>query len=314
MNSDRARASVDSASSVQDVRVIDQLARSTLFRQYREDFEETTGLPLALRPAGSFNSPLHDSSHANPFCQLLATQNSSCAACLRLHQRLASEATAESVSGQCFAGLTESAVPIRVGDEVLGHLQTGQILLHRPTDRRFREIEQELKKMGVRVDRTRLKEAYRRTRVLTRKHYESAVRLLSTFALHLGVVANQIAVQASGAEPPAMRRARDYVEDHLDEEISLARVARACHMSEFYFCKIFKKTTGMTFTHYLARQRIERVKRDLLNPHLRVSEAAFATGFQSLSQFNRVFRRIAGESPSRYRERMLAGPASHQAA
>ncbi len=314
MNSDRARSSLASSPPLQDVRVIDQLARSTLFRQYREDFEETTGLPLALRPAGSFNSPLHDSPRANPFCQLLASQNPSCAACLRLHQSLATAAKAETVTGQCFAGLTESAIPIRVGDEVLGHLQTGQILLHRPTERRFREIEQQLAKMGAHIDHDQLHEAYRRTRVLTRKHYESAVRLLSTFALHLGVVANQIAVQANGAEPPAMRRARDYVEDHLDEEISLARVARACHMSEFYFCKIFKKTTGMTFTHYLARQRIERVKRDLLNPHLRVSEAAFATGFQSLSQFNRVFRRIAGESPSRYRERVLAGPATYRAA
>jgi AraC-like DNA-binding protein len=76
------------------------------------------------------------------------------------------------------------------------------------------------------------------------------------------------------------------------------------NMSAFYFCKMFKKATGMTFTDYLARVRVEKVKNLLLNPHKRVSEAAYEAGFQSLSQFNRVFRRIAGESPSAYRERL----------
>ena len=75
-------------------------------------------------------------------------------------------------------------------------------------------------------------------------------------------------------------------------------------MSAFYFCKVFKKTTGLTFTEFLARHRIEQVKQLLLNPHARVSEAAFSVGFQSLSQFNRLFRRIAGESPSAYRDHL----------
>jgi AraC-like DNA-binding protein len=60
----------------------------------------------------------------------------------------------------------------------------------------------------------------------------------------------------------------------------------------------------MTFTEYLARLRVEKVKQLLINPNKRVSEAAFEAGFQSLSQFNRVFLRVAGESPSFYRERL----------
>ncbi len=75
-------------------------------------------------------------------------------------------------------------------------------------------------------------------------------------------------------------------------------------MSAFYFCKMFKKATGLTFTDYLARVRIEKVKNLLLNPNKRISEAAYEVGFQSLSQFNRVFRRIAGESPTTYRDRI----------
>jgi AraC-like DNA-binding protein len=60
----------------------------------------------------------------------------------------------------------------------------------------------------------------------------------------------------------------------------------------------------MTFTDYVARVRVEKVKNLLLDPNKRVSEAAYEAGFQSLSQFNRVFRRIAGASPSHYREQL----------
>jgi AraC-like DNA-binding protein len=64
---------------------------------------------------------------------------------------------------------------------------------------------------------------------------------------------------------------------------------------------MFKQATGLTFTDYLARVRIEKVKNLLLNPHKRISEAAYEAGFQSLSQFNRVFRRVTGQSPNHWR-------------
>ncbi len=297
-----------------EVNVIEHLERSPLYRQYRADFEETTGLPLALRPVGSFRSPLHESSRANPFCALLAKSNPACAACLRMQQRFEAEATSEPSTLECFAGMTESATPVRLGEKVLGHLQTGQVLLHAPTAKRFETIAKRLRELGATVDLTQLREAYFRTRILTRKHYESVVRLVHVFAQHLGVVSNQVVVQESSGEPPVVKRARAFVAEHLEEEISLSRVARASNMSAFYFCKVFKKSTGVTFTDYLARQRVERVKQELLNPHVRVSESAFNSGFQSLSQFNRVFRRIAGESPSHYRDRIHGHTAGARAA
>jgi AraC-like DNA-binding protein len=99
-------------------------------------------------------------------------------------------------------------------------------------------------------------------------------------------------------------KARSFIAEHQGEEITLSQVARAVNMSPFYFCKMFKKATGVNFTEYVSRVRVERVKELLLNPHTRVSEAAFEAGFQSLSQFNRAFRRIAGEAPSDYRDRI----------
>ncbi|HEX9781529.1 MAG TPA: AraC family transcriptional regulator, partial [Opitutaceae bacterium] len=105
--------------------------------------------------------------------------------------------------------------------------------------------------------------------------------------------------------------AKDFIEKNQSDELALVTVVRAVNTSTFYFCKIFKKATGLTFTEYLGRVRIERAKSLLLNPHLRVSEVAFEVGFQSLSQFNRVFKRITGSSPTDYRGRLsLTQPAA----
>lgn len=283
---------------------IEHLQRSEIYRDYQKAFEATTGLPLALRAAGSFKSPMHGSKQANPFCVLMATTNETCSACLRLQQRVEQEAIFGAKTLKCSTGLYESAVPIRVGTNVLGYLQTGQVLQEAPTPTRFRAISRQLLAAGSKIDLSQLKAAYFKTRVLTARQYESVVNLLSIFSQHLAALSNQVLVQQASAESPIITRARAYIAEHQSEDLTLHAVAQAVHISAFYFCKLFKQSTGLTLTEYLARIRVESVKQMLLNPHMRVSEAAYAAGFQSLSQFNRVFRRIEGESPTIYRDRL----------
>jgi AraC-like DNA-binding protein/ligand-binding sensor protein len=290
--------------------LVAQLKRSQIFRDYEQAFRETTGLPINLRAIEGFDLPHHGDPKESPFCALMAGSNHSCAACLQLQKRVEQEAQLQPKTLRCFAGLCDSAVPVRVGDNLIAFLQTGQILLHPPQKADFNRATRELVKFGYEVDMKQLEEAYFQTRVITRKQYESILRLLTIFAQHLSAVSNQLMVEEATAESPAIARARAYIAEKHAEELSLSEVSHVVNMSAFYFCKTFKKATGMTFTDYLARVRVEKVKNLLLNPHKRVSEAAYEAGFQSLSQFNRVFRRIAGEAPSTYRER-FHGPAAH---
>jgi AraC-like DNA-binding protein len=278
--------SADKLPAQQSRAVVAQLKRSQIYRDYEQAFRETTGLPIALRPIEAFDLPHHGDPKENPFCSLMSRSNHSCAACLQL---------------------CDSAVPVRVGENLVAFLQTGQIMLHQPKKSEFTKATRSLINWGTEVDMKRLEEAYFQTRVVTKKQHESIIRLLTIFAQHLSTLSNQLMVQEATAESPAVAKARVFIAEHQSEELSLSQVASAVNMSAFYFCKTFKKATGMTFTEYLARVRVEKVKNLLLNPHKRVSEAAYEAGFQSLSQFNRVFRRIAGESPSVYRER-IHGP------
>jgi len=270
--------------------IVAQLKRSRVFRDYEQAFRETTGLPLSLRPIEAFDLPHHGDPKEAPFCALMAQSNRSCAACLQLQRRVEEEARIHPKTLRCFAGLCDSAVPVRVGDDLIAFLQTGQILLHDPSKTDFAQATRQLLHWGAEVDLKQLEEAYFQTRVVTKKQYESILRLLAIFAQHLAVVSNQLMVQSESAGTPAIVKARGLIAERHAEELSLTEVARTVNMSAFYFCKSFKKATGLTFTGYLARVRVEKVKNLLLNPNKRVSEAAYEAGFQSLSQFNRVFR------------------------
>src|ERR1017187_2686376 len=284
--------------------LVDQLRRSQIHRDYEDAFGGTTGLPINLRPAEAFDLPHSADPNENPFCALMATSNHSCAACLQLQRKIEDQAKLEPKTLKCFAGLCDSAVPVRVGENLIAFLSTGQILLHKPSRKQFAKTTRTMLKWGTEVDLKSLEEAYFQSRVVTKRPYESVLRLLSVLLQTLSGMSTQLMMRSEAAEAPAVTRARVYIAEHHSDEVALGDVARAVNMSAFYFCKTFKKATGVTFTEYLARVRVEKVKNLMLNPHKRVSEAAFEAGFQSLSQFNRVFRRIEGEAPSAYRERL----------
>jgi AraC-like DNA-binding protein len=285
--------------------IVDAMVNSKIYQDYEKAFGEATGMPVALRPVESWQLPHHGKSNENPFCHIMAQKSGSCSACLQVQQALSQSATEEPRTITCPVGMCDTAVPVRVGDRVVGFLQTGQVFLKKPTPNQFERTVKLTEEWGVEAERSELQEAYFGTRVVSQKQHNSVVQLLSIFAQHLSLLSNQMVVQQENSEPPVITRAKEYIHEHQTEEISLGQVAKAVNTSTFYFCKMFKKVTGINFTHYLSRVRIEKSKNLLLNPNLRVSEIAFEVGFQSLTHFNRVFKKILGQSPTEYRSQLL---------
>jgi AraC-like DNA-binding protein/ligand-binding sensor protein len=284
--------------------VLEHLSKSQIYQDYERAFGEATGLPLTLSPVEDWHLAHHRRRHENPCCALLAKQSKTCAACLRTQQELGATAREESKTVTCFAGLCETAIPLRIGDNLIGFLRTGEVMLRSPSKRHLNRVARRLLELGLKIDSKELHEAYFHTRVLSQKQYESVQQLLRIFAQHLSIVANQLVFRTENSEPPIISRAREFIASNYTEDLSLASVAKAVHMSTFYFCKQFKKATGLNFTNYLGRVRVERAKERLLNPNVRVSEIAYEVGFQSLTHFNRVFRKLTGESPSNYRSHL----------
>jgi AraC-like DNA-binding protein len=274
-----------------------------MFRDYQMAFEKATGLPLSLQPPESThpNGSMERPAVGNAFCALMARTNRSCEACFAVQKRLEEEAKLEPKTLKCFAGLCETAVPVRGGDRVIAFLQTGRILVDAPNRRQFSKTARELLRLGTEVDLKQFEEAYYATRVLAPDQYESMVRLLTIFAGHLATCGNQLALQRAAPDDGAVGRARQIIDEGFRDELSLGGVARRVNVSAGYFSMMFKRATGLNFVDYVSRLRVEKAKNLLQNPQFRISEAAYEVGFQSLSQFNRAFRRIVGESPRAWR-------------
>jgi AraC-like DNA-binding protein len=283
---------------------IEKLAESKIYRDYEEAFHTATGLPLSLTGTIPRGLVHHGKPTENAFCRQMAAKTRSCSACLEVQESLTSHHSSEPKTVVCFAGLCDTTVPVYTGKNLIGYLQTGQVFLKKPGKEQFKRVTQELVSWGLEVDLKKLEEAYFHTRVISQEQYQAVIRLLSIFAQHLSAAANQITVQEQTSEPIQVVKAREFIAEHQDEDLCLDQVANYVHTSTYYFCKLFKKATGLTFTEYLTRIRVEKARSLLADRQKRISEIAFEVGFQSLSQFNRAFLRIAGQSPTVFRENL----------
>ncbi len=283
--------------------LVEMLRRSRLFRDYENVFTKATGLALTLRPLEFWQLAHRGKKHENPFCAMLAEHPKSLAVCLQAHQDMIDHTGLLPHTVTCPFGLTETAIPVKLGADTIGYLRIGQILRHTPAKADTNKVTREVERCGLKFDGG-LRKAWEKNPLIPPDKYNAIVRLLSFFGEQLSALTNQLVVERQNAEPPLVQKAREYIDKHRTEPLSLSAVAQAAGASVFHFCKVFRKSTGLKFTDYVARIRLEDARTQLLNPNRRVSEVAYDVGFQSLTQFNRMFKRVFGQSPTEFRNHL----------
>jgi AraC family transcriptional regulator len=108
-------------------------------------------------------------------------------------------------------------------------------------------------------------------------------------------------VYKGGLPGNRLKRVLDFVADSLDQNISLSQLAAIAGMSPHYFSQLFKQSTGRAPHNYVLMQRIERAKQQLREFKHSVIDVGLDVGFQNPSHFARMFRKLAGTTPSEYR-------------
>lgn len=96
-------------------------------------------------------------------------------------------------------------------------------------------------------------------------------------------------------------RVQWYIEQHLDEDLSLSRLARVAHFSPYHFHRIFQAVVGESVAEYVRRLRLEQAAFLLKTTSLSVTAVGLETGYGTLEAFSRAFRQMFGVSPSGYR-------------
>lgn len=92
-----------------------------------------------------------------------------------------------------------------------------------------------------------------------------------------------------------------YIHSHYQNELSLEEISKRFFVSAHHLSRQFNKVTGFTFTEYIQMTRIRNAQQMLLNSNQKITEIAAQCGFASFSQFNRIFNKLNGMSPSAYR-------------
>ena len=110
-------------------------------------------------------------------------------------------------------------------------------------------------------------------------------------------------IEAVGGLPPRrLQRVFSHVRENIAQELAVVELAQVVGMSQYYFSKLFKLSTGTTPHQYVMRQRVEHAQELLREGRTPLAEVATHVGFETQSHFTSVFRRLCGVTPKHYRD------------
>jgi len=95
---------------------------------------------------------------------------------------------------------------------------------------------------------------------------------------------------------------KNYVEEHINEDLSLTKLGEMLHFHPFYLSRMFKQVTGKNLTEYISQVKLRKAKEMLQRGEIRINEVASALGFETASYFTRFFKKYTGMTPNEYRE------------
>jgi AraC-like DNA-binding protein len=280
-------------------RLLEELRSSEVFREYEQAYHEVTHLPLVIRSINGKEAIDFNPDHEHDFCQFMRQHNDSCKTCIHVEQEHLD--SAESINKTCFAGVHVTAVPIKVHQNVVGYLQTGEVLLENPSIQKLEESAKTLLQWGIKLSPEDIKQLLESGPILSPKQYEAVIKMLEIFARHISEVAAKVSISPELNEPDGIKKSRDYIQKHIDEKITLDQAASVANMSASHFCRVFKKATDMNFSEYVARHRVEKAKEMLVESNYTMAHIAYDCGFNSVTDFNRTFKKITGITPTDFR-------------
>jgi len=277
-----------------------QLTNSESVRQQQVAFSCATGLPLTLLPASG-----NSKSGAPPtiFCVdgcMGPGSGKLCQEGLLDAEHRAAEA-GHAMHCQCPAGLVKLVTPVMINHRHVGNLLAGPFSVGTLDARQLQRWKNQLRKWGLQSRLAGLRASWQSTPKISAEKLEAVKTLLEMFAQYLAECGQRLLLEEATRRSPLLKKIESEFAAQGDYAVTVRELADRLSISPCYFCKLFRKQTGLTFTEYRIQLRIETAKRLLLNRHMRVSEAAFEAGFDSIPYFNRAFRRLVGCSPTQFR-------------
>lgn len=213
---------------------------------------------------------------------------------------------------KCHSGLIDVIIPILYEGEIIGAFLIGQFLLE--NNQEF-ELEKILKEnIGKNIDLKLLQEKYKELTVISLEKLESIIRIVtySTYYiadciknkkwLEMKNTVSKVKIELSNSKIAPIIK---YINEHINENVSLSLGANLCNMSQSQFSRTFKKETGKTFKEYILLKKIEQAKFYIKTTDKSFSEISDFLGFEDSSYFTKLFKKYEGITPKEYKIKIL---------
>ncbi|HEY0256500.1 MAG TPA: helix-turn-helix domain-containing protein [Candidatus Methylacidiphilales bacterium] len=241
---------------------------------------------------------------APALCQAMKGAGETRAMCRRSHAALRDQArksrTAE--TALCCGGYHLFIIPLCAESECYGFIEGGRVMGAPLDPIKVERLFRILRRTRATTNWRSLREDLQASPLLPEQELTVLIQLVRSVAQNL--LAEIISMARPGQNPdhPAISKAKLYIRSHLTEALTVSTVARVAGLSEDYFGKLFKGSTGMGLPQYLAEHRIIQASDLLRTTRKHISEIAYECGFQSGSHFNRAFKRHIGTTPGDFRK------------
>ena len=268
--------------------------------EFQRDFALMSGMKLAFLDElglGDDLEPAH-----SPLCQAMQACAEGRALCARSRHALLAKAEEKPCEMTCDAGLCESVVPLNIGGIRAGYFVFGGIRAIPVDPHAIHKAAHLLRKNGIVLEEEQIEQALRDTPEISEPTLHAYQRVVLLFARQIALQLTDQLGEPDASMPPMVLKACGYIRaSAMVDDIDLNAVARHCGLSVGHLSRLFHHSTGLTFREYLAQVRVEHARELLLRTGRNISEVAYDSGFQSLSQFHRVFLKAFGVSPGKMR-------------
>lgn len=257
-----------------------------------QDFYNATGINITFC-ADDFSVQSHRNIYDNKYCVAIQNTEVGLKKCARSDAFLLEKCkkTRKAQVNICHAGLIDVAVPLIYGDDIIGYLILGQM----KTDESFEAVEKYLKDIGT--DLNKIQQYYNELTVYNEEKVQSVINIASILAKHI-LLENML----KPAYNPALEKILAYIEENMDSDLSVQNISKNTCVSVSVLYKYFHSFFGCTPKEYINRRRVENSVKYLENTDLSIEAVAQISGFSSASYYTRMFKKIKGISPLKFKK------------
>lgn len=314
---------------------LEEIINIESFQKIQDDIAKATDIAIIM--VDYKGKPITSHSNCSKFCSMIRNIEEYSILCEKCDSRggLESVRIKEAYIYKCHKGLVDFAVPIIVNNQYLGAVMAGQILVEDENNvdleeivmakKNFYNLDENTKKLLESEYNKLPKVSFNKIKSISQMMFHISKYIVEEAVLKMSLneanykltQGNKIDINIEDDqktttivnlktndeefESPIIK-AIEYIDDNIQENITLDKISFVCNLSQCYFSKLFKKETGLNFVAYLNEKKVIKAKQLLINTDKPINNIAIDLGFEDCGYFIRIFKKIEGMTPKKYRD------------